>query len=92
MGHHAKLEWFKGPKSTVIQICEQAAEIAKHKGRLRKLTIEAKAMHMLAICKPDVVENLTGISQERIIEVSGGSKLQEHELLKINTLWEPING
>lgn len=92
MGHHAKLEWFKGPKSTVIQICEQAAEIAKHKGRLRELTIEAKAMHMLAICKPDVVENLTGISQERIIEVSGGSKLQEHELLKINALWEPING
>jgi hypothetical protein len=25
-------------------------------------------------------------------EVLGGSKLQEHELLRINTLWEPING
>lgn len=92
MGQHIRLEWFKGPKSTVIQVCEQAAKIAKHEGRLRKLTIEAKAMHMLAICKPNVIENLTGILQERIIEVSGGSKLQEHELLKINTLWEPING
>lgn len=92
MGHHVKLEWFKGPKSIVIQVCEQAAEIAKHKGRLRKSTIEAKAMHMLAICKPDVVENLTGVSQDRIIEILGGSKMQEHELLKINTLWEPFNG
>jgi len=92
MGHHVKLEWFKGPKSIVIQVCEQAAEIAKHKGRLRKSTIEAKAMHMLAICKPDVVEKLTGVSQDRIIEILGGSKMQEHELLKINTLWEPFNG
>lgn len=68
------------------------ALIAKNKGRLRKTTIESKAMHMLAICKPDVVEKLTGVSQDRIIEVLGGSKLQEHELLRINTLWEPING
>ena len=92
MGHHAKLEWFRGPKGTVLQVCEQAAEIAKHQGRLRRSTIEAKAMHMLAICKPDVVENLTGVSQDRIIEIFGGSKMQKHELLKINTLWEPFNG
>lgn len=92
MGQHVRLEWFKGPKSILIQVCEQAAEIAKHKGRLRKSTIEAKAMHMLAICKPDVVENLTGVSQDRIIEILNGSKMQEHELLKINTLWEPSNG
>ena len=92
MGQHVRLEWFKGPKSTVLQVCEQAAEIAKNKGRLRKTTIESKAMHMLAICKPDVVENLTAVSQDRIIEILGGSKMQEHELLKINTLWEPFNG
>ena len=92
MGQHVRLEWFKGPKSTVIQVCEDAAGISKHKGRLRKSTIEAKAMNMLAICKPDVVEKLTGVSQDRIIEVLSGSKMQEHELLKINTLWEPING
>ena len=49
-------------------------------------------MHALRYASLMLLENLTGISQERIIEVSGGSKLQEHELLKINTLWEPING
>jgi hypothetical protein len=91
-GQHVKLEWFKGPKLTVIQVCEQAAEIAKHKGRLRKSTIEAKAMHILAICKSDVVEKLTGIPHDRIIDVLGGSQMQEHELLKINTLWDQING
>ena len=92
LGLHQRLEWFHGDVNTIIEICKDAEKVAKHKDRLRRNLLQNKALHALKLFRLDVVKDLTGIGNERITELLNGSEFSALELLKINTLWESING
>jgi hypothetical protein len=92
LGLHERLEWFHGEKDVIISICESAAEIAKHEGRLRSSRAKERAMHALKICRIDAICDLAKIQEPRIIELLNGAHMQKHEVLKINTMWELIYG
>ena len=92
MGLHERLEWFNGEKDVIVRICDSAAEIAKHEGRLRSTRAKERAMHALRICRTDAIVDLSKIQEPRIIEILNGSHMHKHEMLRINTMWELIHG
>lgn len=92
LGMHIKLEWFRGEQSEIVQICESAAHVARHEGRIYRKSAEKKARHIAKIVRHEVVSEMIGISEERLSEISGGSKLIPHETMRLNTLWGEING
>lgn len=92
MGLHVKLEWFKGEKDVIIEVCESSARVAKNKERLRSNRMQEKHRHLLKMLRSDIVVDLTQISEKRLAEILDGSNMKSHEIVRMNTLLEKIHG
>jgi len=81
--HHERLEWFSCNKKTAVEACDSAASFAAETHRHNRLNQREKALSLIKKIDHDLLNEVSGISKERLGSINCLLDLTRDEYLKI---------